>query len=579
MNVLLLSTGGGGGNILRSVKTLFARDVAVTRKTDAAYAERLQNAVTTRFLDTNEFSLVDIPAEERIVIGSRTTGGLGARHDPDVARQAFEESRSGVEDLIARHSVIVLIGTGGKGTGAGTIFPLAQIARQQRKIVIPLFVRPSFERHEVDKRRYDHAVKVVEQFDEARIRFIEVLNDRGYVESDPQPQSIVWERMNLPLARALRGLLYVLWDLSQVDPSDLSALFAGRGRLRLGFAEIDPADGRDPAAAQIEEAVHECWENRYYVFSRPAGTSLICIQGHWSNLVDARIKGQLAAAAMRGADDSPYNPLYARAFDSPRPWGVTALFGEYSGAHQPLDIDWGGERQALHVKARVESMVAALYTSSLEPAATDSHASSGAAPDDVSSSSGNANASPDDAGAASADANVSLDDANAPVHDVREPDQNDAPPFASLWEFAVAVNRSNPAALALAGNGANCGIPIDGLEVRKLLGTMWFRTVVPRVSREWQTRMLDALVGSMTIENHAVRLGRQTRSLSELTNSQLQEVVATTALPDAVRSDVDLLLIVARLWGGDAVGRVRFSAGSPRHEGSAFASVLQRLRS
>ena len=35
MNILLLSTGGGGGNILRSLKTLFARDVAIAQKTDA----------------------------------------------------------------------------------------------------------------------------------------------------------------------------------------------------------------------------------------------------------------------------------------------------------------------------------------------------------------------------------------------------------------------------------------------------------------------------------------------------------------------------------------------------------------
>ena len=30
-----MSTGGGGGNILRSLKTLFARDVAIAQKTDA----------------------------------------------------------------------------------------------------------------------------------------------------------------------------------------------------------------------------------------------------------------------------------------------------------------------------------------------------------------------------------------------------------------------------------------------------------------------------------------------------------------------------------------------------------------
>jgi hypothetical protein len=34
MNILLISTGGGGANILRSLKTLFARDVAVAHKTD-----------------------------------------------------------------------------------------------------------------------------------------------------------------------------------------------------------------------------------------------------------------------------------------------------------------------------------------------------------------------------------------------------------------------------------------------------------------------------------------------------------------------------------------------------------------
>src|SRR4030095_12074792 len=86
MNILLLSAGGGGGNILRSVKASFRRDLAVTQKTDSRYAERLGRAVTTQFLDTNEFALSDLPDEERFLIGARTTGRLGARHNPDVAR-------------------------------------------------------------------------------------------------------------------------------------------------------------------------------------------------------------------------------------------------------------------------------------------------------------------------------------------------------------------------------------------------------------------------------------------------------------------------------------------------------------
>src|SRR5262245_62213087 len=128
------------------------------------------------------------------------------------------------------------------------------MARKQRKLVIPIFVRPSFEHHEVEKPRYDHALRITDQFDAAQIRLVEILNERGYIASDPQPQAVVWERMNTPIARGLRSFLYVLSDLSQVDPSDLSALFAGPGRLRIGFAEIDPPAGGDPTDEQVDRA-------------------------------------------------------------------------------------------------------------------------------------------------------------------------------------------------------------------------------------------------------------------------------------------------------------------------------------
>ena len=94
-------------------------------------------------------------------------------HNPVLAASALEESKADVEALLARHAVIVVIGTGGKGTGAGTIFRLAQMAREQKKLVIPVFVRPSFERHEVEKRRYDHALGIADQFDQAGIRLVE----------------------------------------------------------------------------------------------------------------------------------------------------------------------------------------------------------------------------------------------------------------------------------------------------------------------------------------------------------------------------------------------------------------------
>ncbi len=540
MHILLMSAGGGGGNILRSVMTTFQRDLAVTQKTDPRHAERLRRAVTTRFLDTNEFALSDLPGEERCLIGARTTGGLGARHDPEVALRALQESRSEVEELFSGYSIIILIGTGGKGTGSGTMFPLAQIARQQKKLVIPIFVRPSFERHEVDKRHYDHAVRAIEQFDAAGIRLIEILNDRGYAEHDPQPQQVVWERMNVPIARGLRGLIYVLWDLSQVDPSDLSILFAGKGRLRIGFAEIDPAEGCEPSDEQLEHAARRCCDNPYYAFHKPAGTSLICIEGDWSNLVDAQIKGRVAVAM--GADArSPYSPLYARAVGVPRPWGVTALFAEYTGTQQPLEIDWsleGGVRTTAAVLEPIETEDAPLVAAeSPEPIKQRRNSS-----------------------------------------DQRVVDPPRARGFTTFWEFAVALNRSDPAALALAGDGAASDISVDRTELRRLLGMMWFRTVFDQLHRDWRERLLHVLIEGATVPDHAVKRGRQTIHLRELSYEELEEMASGTSVPDWIRADLDLLVAVGRFWGAEAVKRFRFVEVPGRHEPSMMNSLLHKLR-
>ena len=540
MHILLLSAGGGGGNILRSLKAAFRRDLAVTQQADPKYAERLSRAVATRFLDTNEFALSDVASDERLLIGTQTTGRLGARHDPDVARQALNESRREVEALIERYSIIILVGTGGKGTGAGTMFPLAQIAREQKKLVIPIFVRPSFERHEVDKRHYDHAVRTIEQFDAAGIRLVEILNDCGYIERDPQSQATVWEQMNLPIARGLRGLIHVLWDLSQVDPSDLSVLFAGYGRLRMGFAEIDPPAGCEPSDELVERAARRCCENPFYAFHKPPGTSLVCIQGDWSNVVDAKIKGRMATAM--GLDSrSPYSPLYARAAGTPRPWGVTALFAEYTGKHPPLDLDWTLERgvRAAHYPGRENEGLLARQP-----------ASSGA------QFPGPAERHPEDVGA-------------------RPPHESAFPTF---WEFAVAVNRSDPAALALASSTAPPEIPIDGAEVRRLFTAMWFRTVLARLSADWRDRLLKALVEHVRVSNHPVRHGRQVTRLQELTYAQLQEIASNTSLADGVRPDLDLLITVGRLWGADAVKQIRFSEISEPHPPSKVG-LLDRFLS
>jgi cell division GTPase FtsZ len=556
VSILLLSSGGGGGNILRSLKALFRRDLVVTQKADARYAERLRRALTTRFIDTNEFSLADVPKEERLVIGSTTTKRIGSMHNPELARKALDESKKEVESLLSRHSVVIVIGTGGKGTGAGTIFPIARMARQQKKLVIPIFVRPSFERHEVEKRRFDHALKVAEQFDAAGIRLMEILNDRGYIDTHPEPQPVVWERMNLPIARGLRGLIYVLWDLSQVDPSDLSILFGGHGRLRIGFSELDPPAGHEPGDEQIQAAVRGCWDNPFCAFDGPVGTSLVCIQGDWSNVVDGKIKGQIAALALRQAADSPYNPLYTRAVGAPRPWGVTTLFAEHTGNHPPLEIDWSAEKR-----------VALRFNGTSE---TDSVPVE--EPDEaIISASPNVDMTP-----IPEVMPVVVAAADTPAESPSEPEASTS--FSTFWDFARAVNRSDPAALALAADGAESEIPMEAPELRKLLSTFWFRSVFPRLSKHWQNRILNVVTEHASIQDHTIGKGRNAVHLSEMTSEQRQRMMSDPTLPDEVRADLHLVATVTMLWGEDALKRFEFVPASPAPDSSRLAALLQPFR-
>jgi hypothetical protein len=341
-------------------------------------------------------------------------------------------------------------------------------------------------------------------------------------------QSVIQESSGKPGVRSrLRGLLYLLWDLSQIDPSDLSSLFAGPGRLRMGFSEIDPPSGGEPSDEQLERAVRGCWENPFCCFKGPVGTSLICIHGEWSNIADARIKSRLAALAA-GTGQNLYDPLYARAFHMPKPWGITALFAEHTGNHAPVDIDLAVATESAATERPANDLVAVVR-----------HMETPGPPAAI------------------------IDETKS---------------FSSFREFALALNRADPCALGLAQDGDKCALSIDEHEVRKLLGTFWFRSMFARLSPTWRERVLTVLSERIVMPNHVLRLGRQDVRVSELNHAQLKELSSKIFLPDAVQADLHLLIAIGNLWGQEGLDRVRFSEQPPIDRSAKGPGFFQGFR-
>jgi hypothetical protein len=121
------------------------------------------------------------------------------------------------------------------------------------------------------------------------------------------------------------------------------------------------------------------------------------------------------------------------------------------------------------------------------------------------------------------------------------------------------MNRSDPAALVVAENSSDADIPVDAAELKKLLGTVWFRAVFHRLSAAWRERLLDVMVRNVVVPNHQVRLGRRDIQLRDLGYAQLKETFARSSLSEAARADLQLLMVIGNLWGPDSLARLHFA--------------------
>ena len=122
--IKVLGVGGGGSN-------------AVSRM----YKEKLP-VVEYYALNTDAQHLARCDVHYRIALGRNLTRGLGAGAQPELGRQAAEESRSEIEQAVRGADMVFLaVGMGG-GTGTGAAPTVAQIAKESGALTIAVVSRP-----------------------------------------------------------------------------------------------------------------------------------------------------------------------------------------------------------------------------------------------------------------------------------------------------------------------------------------------------------------------------------------------------------------------------------------------------
>ncbi len=81
-------------------------------------------------------------ASKRVQIGQTMTKGLGAGANPDVGRQAMEEDRNHVAELLAGSDMVFVTAGMGGGTGTGAAPVVAEIAREAGALTVGIVTKP-----------------------------------------------------------------------------------------------------------------------------------------------------------------------------------------------------------------------------------------------------------------------------------------------------------------------------------------------------------------------------------------------------------------------------------------------------
>lgn len=123
--IKVIGVGGGGGN---AVNYMYGQDV---------------DHVSYLLCNTDRQHLLECDVPATIVLGQKTTKGLGAGNRPEVARAAAEESEEEIREALNDGTEMVFITAGmGGGTGTGAAPVIARIAKDMGKLTVGVVTIP-----------------------------------------------------------------------------------------------------------------------------------------------------------------------------------------------------------------------------------------------------------------------------------------------------------------------------------------------------------------------------------------------------------------------------------------------------
>jgi cell division protein FtsZ len=203
-------------------------------------------------INTDAQALLMSDADVKLDVGRELTRGLGAGAQPDVGRQAAEDHREEIEEVLKGADMVFVTAGEGGGTGTGGAPVVASISRKLGALTIGVVTRPfAFE----GKRRAVQAETGIEELRNECDTLIVIPNDRLLQLGDRNVSVMdAFRTADQVLLSGVQGItdLITTPGLINLDFADVKSVMSGAGSALMG---IGSARGDNRALLAAEQAI------------------------------------------------------------------------------------------------------------------------------------------------------------------------------------------------------------------------------------------------------------------------------------------------------------------------------------
>ncbi|MBQ1231290.1 MAG: cell division protein FtsZ [Clostridia bacterium] len=235
VKIKVFGVGGGGGN-------------AINRMVDAGV-----RGVEFVAVNTDKAALYLSKANQKIQIGEKSAGGMGAGANPERGRNAAEESKDEITAAIRDADMIFITAGMGGGTGTGAAPVVAQIARELGILTVGIVTKPfAFE----GKKRMEQAEIGIAALREQVDSLVVIPNERlKFVSEQKITFKNAFEIADDVLRQGVQSIseLINVTALVNLDFADVTTIMKDAGYAHMG---VGVAEGRDKAEQAAKIAIN-----------------------------------------------------------------------------------------------------------------------------------------------------------------------------------------------------------------------------------------------------------------------------------------------------------------------------------